>query len=191
MRSATRSGQPILIGTVTVEKSEEIARILRKNGIKHNILNAKNHEREAEIVAQAGRLGRGHHRDQHGGARHGHTARRQPRISRQKAHARRGSGARNDRACHLLRGIGRRSGGQMRRHYRELYDSNTRRKRTRKRNRSSPRGGFASSAPSGTNPAVSTISCAAAAVRQGDPGVSVFLHLSRRRPHQTIRRRDG
>ena len=50
-------GQPILIGTATVEKSEEIARILRKNGIKHNILNAKNHEREAEIVAQAGRLG--------------------------------------------------------------------------------------------------------------------------------------
>ena len=51
------NGQPILIGTVTVEKSEEIARMLRKNGIKHNILNAKNHEREAEIVAQAGRLG--------------------------------------------------------------------------------------------------------------------------------------
>ena len=52
-----KSGQPILIGTATVEKSEEIARMLRKNGIKHNILNAKNHEREAEIVAQAGRLG--------------------------------------------------------------------------------------------------------------------------------------
>ena len=51
------TGQPILIGTVTVEKSEEIARLLRKNGIKYNILNAKNHEREAEIVAQAGRLG--------------------------------------------------------------------------------------------------------------------------------------
>ena len=50
-------GQPLLIGTATVEKSEEIARMLRKNGIKHNILNAKNHEREAEIVAQAGRLG--------------------------------------------------------------------------------------------------------------------------------------
>ena len=50
-------GQPILIGTATVEKSEEIAKMLRKNGIKHNILNAKNHEREAEIVAQAGRLG--------------------------------------------------------------------------------------------------------------------------------------
>ena len=50
-------GQPLLIGTATVEKSEEIAKMLRKNGIKHNILNAKNHEREAEIVAQAGRLG--------------------------------------------------------------------------------------------------------------------------------------
>ncbi|MDE7301244.1 MAG: hypothetical protein K2N47_03655, partial [Clostridia bacterium] len=50
-------GQPVLIGTVTVEKSEEISRLLRRNGIKHNILNAKNHEREAEIVAQAGRFG--------------------------------------------------------------------------------------------------------------------------------------
>ena len=50
-------GQPILIGTVTVDKSEEISRLLRRNGIKHNILNAKNHAREAEIVAQAGRLG--------------------------------------------------------------------------------------------------------------------------------------
>ncbi len=51
------TGQPILIGTVTVDRSEEISRLLRRNGIKHNILNAKNHEREAEIVAQAGRLG--------------------------------------------------------------------------------------------------------------------------------------
>ena len=51
-----QSGQPILVGTSSVDKSEEISRLLRKNGIKHNILNAKNHEREAEIVAQAGRL---------------------------------------------------------------------------------------------------------------------------------------
>ncbi|HIZ72242.1 MAG TPA: SEC-C domain-containing protein, partial [Candidatus Gallimonas intestinavium] len=49
-------GQPILVGTVSVEKSEEISRLLRRNGIQHNILNAKNHEREAEIVAQAGRF---------------------------------------------------------------------------------------------------------------------------------------
>ena len=51
------SGQPILVGTSSVDKSEEISRLLKKNGIKHNILNAKNHEREAEIVAQAGRFG--------------------------------------------------------------------------------------------------------------------------------------
>ncbi len=50
-------GQPILVGTVSVDKSEEISRLLLRNGVKHNILNAKNHEREAEIVAQAGRLG--------------------------------------------------------------------------------------------------------------------------------------
>ncbi|MCD8205659.1 MAG: preprotein translocase subunit SecA [Clostridia bacterium] len=50
-------GQPVLVGTVTVEKSEEIARLLVRHGIKHNILNAKNHEREAGIVAQAGRYG--------------------------------------------------------------------------------------------------------------------------------------
>ena len=50
-------GQPVLVGTTSVDKSEEISRLLRKNGVPHNILNAKNHEREAEIVAQAGRFG--------------------------------------------------------------------------------------------------------------------------------------
>ncbi len=50
-------GQPVLIGTVSVEKSEEISKMLRMNGIKHTVLNAKYHEKEAEIVAQAGKLG--------------------------------------------------------------------------------------------------------------------------------------
>ena len=50
-------GQPILVGTVTVEKSEEISRYLIKNRIKHNILNAKNHQKEAQIIAQAGKKG--------------------------------------------------------------------------------------------------------------------------------------
>ncbi len=50
-------GQPVLVGTVSVEKSEIVAHFLKKEGIKHFVLNAKNHEREAEIVAQAGRLG--------------------------------------------------------------------------------------------------------------------------------------
>ncbi|MBE5737241.1 MAG: preprotein translocase subunit SecA [Clostridiales bacterium] len=52
-----KNGQPILVGTVTVEKSEEISKLLIKHGVKHNVLNAKNHAREADIVAQAGRLG--------------------------------------------------------------------------------------------------------------------------------------
>ena len=50
-------GQPILVGTVTVEKSEELSKKLIKRRIKHNILNAKNHKREAEIIAQAGKKG--------------------------------------------------------------------------------------------------------------------------------------
>ncbi len=50
------TGQPILVGTVSVEKSELISKLFKKAGIRHNVLNAKNHEREAEIVAQAGRL---------------------------------------------------------------------------------------------------------------------------------------
>jgi preprotein translocase subunit SecA len=48
-------GQPVLVGTVSIEKSERVANNLKKTGIKHFVLNAKNHEREAEIVAQAGR----------------------------------------------------------------------------------------------------------------------------------------
>ena len=52
-----KKGQPVLVGTVTVEKSEEIAKLLIKEGVKHNVLNAKNHAREADIVAQAGRFG--------------------------------------------------------------------------------------------------------------------------------------
>ncbi|MBR1984012.1 MAG: preprotein translocase subunit SecA [Clostridia bacterium] len=52
-----KTGQPVLVGTVTVEKSEEISKLLIKKGIKHNVLNAKNHAREADIVAQAGRFG--------------------------------------------------------------------------------------------------------------------------------------
>ena len=52
-----KKGQPVLVGTVTVEKSEEISKLLIAKGIKHNVLNAKNHAREADIVAQAGRFG--------------------------------------------------------------------------------------------------------------------------------------
>ncbi|MBQ1942965.1 MAG: preprotein translocase subunit SecA, partial [Clostridia bacterium] len=52
-----KTGQPVLVGTITVEKSEELSKLLVGRGIRHNVLNAKNHQREAEIVAQTGRLG--------------------------------------------------------------------------------------------------------------------------------------
>ena len=50
-------GQPVLVGTVTIEKSELLSALLKKQGIKHNVLNAKHHEKEAEIIAQAGKFG--------------------------------------------------------------------------------------------------------------------------------------
>ncbi len=52
-----KKGQPVLVGTVSIEKSEHIAKLLTKRGIRHNVLNAKNHEREAHIIAEAGAKG--------------------------------------------------------------------------------------------------------------------------------------
>jgi preprotein translocase subunit SecA len=57
IKDCHQRGQPVLVGTISIEKSEKIAGMLSRNGIKHNVLNAKQHEREAEIVAQAGRKG--------------------------------------------------------------------------------------------------------------------------------------
>ncbi|MBQ2618879.1 MAG: preprotein translocase subunit SecA, partial [Oscillospiraceae bacterium] len=57
IKACHEKGQPVLAGTTSIEKSELISRMLTKVGIKHNVLNAKNHEKEAEIVAQAGKLG--------------------------------------------------------------------------------------------------------------------------------------
>ncbi|MCL2851714.1 MAG: preprotein translocase subunit SecA [Defluviitaleaceae bacterium] len=50
-------GQPVLVGTITIEKSEELSKLLKREGVQHNVLNAKFHEKEAEIVAEAGRRG--------------------------------------------------------------------------------------------------------------------------------------
>ena len=57
IKTCHEKGQPILVGTVSIEKSEELSNILNKNGIKHVVLNARHHAREAEIVAQAGKEG--------------------------------------------------------------------------------------------------------------------------------------
>ena len=54
---AHEKGQPVLVGTISIEKSELLSKMLKRRGIKHNVLNAKQHDKEAEIVAQAGKLG--------------------------------------------------------------------------------------------------------------------------------------
>jgi preprotein translocase subunit SecA len=57
LKALQEKGQPVLVGTISVEKSERLSNILKKMGVRHEVLNAKNHEREAHIVAQAGRKG--------------------------------------------------------------------------------------------------------------------------------------
>jgi len=57
IRKSHEKGQPVLVGTVSIENSEKLSNILKREGIKHEVLNAKYHEKEAEIVAQAGKLG--------------------------------------------------------------------------------------------------------------------------------------
>lgn len=57
IKESHEKGQPVLVGTVSIEKSEKLSSLLRKEGIKHEVLNAKYHEKEAEIIAQAGKFG--------------------------------------------------------------------------------------------------------------------------------------
>ena len=57
IKESNKKGQPVLVGTVSIEKSEKLSAILKKEGIKHEVLNAKYHEKEAEIIAQAGKYG--------------------------------------------------------------------------------------------------------------------------------------
>jgi preprotein translocase subunit SecA len=57
VKERNKIGQPVLIGTVSIEKNELMSKLLEREGVKHNVLNAKNHEKEAEFIAQAGRFG--------------------------------------------------------------------------------------------------------------------------------------
>ena len=57
IKELNQSGHPVLVGTISIEKSERLSQLLKKQGVQHNVLNAKHHEREAEIIAQAGRVG--------------------------------------------------------------------------------------------------------------------------------------
>ena len=57
VKRSHEKGQPVLVGTVSIEKSEKLSELLKREGLKHEVLNAKNHEKEAEIIAQAGKFG--------------------------------------------------------------------------------------------------------------------------------------
>ncbi len=84
------TGQPVLVGTISVAKSEKLSRELEKRGIDHEVLNAKQHFREAEIIAQAGPAALGHGGHEHGRPRRRHPARRQPRRPGRTRRPRRG-----------------------------------------------------------------------------------------------------
>ena len=75
IRQFHERGQPVLVGTISIEKSETIADLLKKHGIPHQVLNAKQHERESRDGGAGGTQGCGDRGDQHGRARNGHSAR--------------------------------------------------------------------------------------------------------------------
>ena len=142
-------GQPVLAGTVSIEKSERLSRLLHKQGIPHEVLNAKQHAREAEIIAQAGRRGAVTVATNMAGRGRRHHAGRKPR------------GAGQDRA----------EAGGDRLVRPRLRGTAPRRHQPASQSRSSPPmtrssiwAASTSSAPSGTRAAGSTTSCAAAPV---------------------------
>ena len=109
------AGRPVLVGTVSVEKSEILSAMLKRRGIKHETLNAKFHEKESGIVAQAGPDRRRDDRHEHGRSRHGHPARRQPgrpglRVA-PSARPEPGRGRRGDVRRRARRGEGHHRGG--------------------------------------------------------------------------------
>ena len=85
----SKKGQPILVGTTSVAKSEQLSRMLKKKGVKHNVLNAVNHEAEASIIAQAGRFNAVTIATNMAGRGTDILARRQSGISRPLGHGKR------------------------------------------------------------------------------------------------------
>ena len=83
------TGQPVLVGTVSIEKSERLSGVLNRRGIAHNVLNAKNHEKEARDRRAGGPERLGHGRDEHGRPRRRHPAGRQPGVPRPPGDGRR------------------------------------------------------------------------------------------------------
>ena len=166
-------GQPVLVGTISVEKSERLSRLLDKRGVAHEVLNAKQHTREAEIVAQAGRLsavtvatnmaGRGV--DILLGGNPEGLARRDVRAE--------GLDARRPESRPTAT---------------PSSPPSTPSRRRPRATRSASSAASTCSAPSATSPAASTTSCGAAPAARATPG-EPLLPLARGRPHAPVRHR--
>ena len=157
-------GQPVLVGTVSVEKSEKLSKILKKMGVRHEVLNAKNHEREA-LHRRAGRAQRrGHRFDQHGRPRYRYSAGRQSGV-----HGARSVCARRTRIPTSCRP---RSRIAERQEWDALFAEFKAQRRSRNTTKWSRWAACTFWAPNATNPGASTISFADAPARQGDPGSS-------------------
>ena len=154
VRERCDRGQPMLLGTASVEKSELLSRELSKAGVAHEVLNAKQHFREAEIVAQAGPQGRRHRGDEHGRPRRRRHPRRQLRGTRERA-------TRSARAsCPAPRSTTPRT-RQLRAKWQPVTEAEG--------DEVVQRAGSTCSAPSGTSRAASTTSCAAARAVRATP----------------------
>ena len=153
IKEARKRGQPMLVGTVSIEKSEILSELLKKDKVPHQVLNARYHEQEAHIIAQAGVPGADHHRHQHGGTRHRHSARRQSR--------------------HAARGLARRREGKGRgadaRARSPRSESRSRARWPRRSRRRSRPAASTWSAPSAMRAGASTTSCAAARAGKAIP----------------------
>ena len=113
IRKAHEKGQPVLVGTTSIEKSEMLSRLLTEAGLKHNVLNARQHEQEAQIRRRRRQAGRGDHRHEHGGPRHRHQAGRQRRVQDHGGHRGRARcRPRSHPRAHRKRTHCRRAGGE-------------------------------------------------------------------------------
>ncbi len=190
IQELNQKAQPVLVGTTSIEKSERLSEILRKKNVKHVVLNAKYHEKEAEIVAQAGRKGVGDHRHQHGRPRHRHPAGRQSRIHGQAgvlqegpgaagAPRRRPPGRRRRRTRTSSPGITRATSFASTSRSGTRSSPSTRRRPTPSTTRWSASAACTSSAPSATRRAASTTSFAAAPAARAIPAARASISRSK------------
>ena len=160
IKRAHEAGQPILVGTTSIEKSEPLSEMLKEAKVPHNVLNARYHEQEAQIIAEAGVPGRGDDRHQHGRPRHRHPARRQRRHARR----RRARGGREGRPAGRP---GRASAAA------------SRPRSPTPRPGCSPPAASTCSPPSATRAAASTTSCAAAPAARATRAAPTSISASR------------